>query len=258
MTAHTVLCVDDEPGVLRSLQRLCRKEDYRLITAQSGEEGLQVLKSESAKLVISDQRMPSMTGTQFLRQVREHYPDTVRCILSGYAELHAILDAINEGEVYRFMTKPWDDAELKQSIRECLNLYDSQAEERNRLAELEHRTRDLEDQDADKQQLLLMTTAMLDSARDVLRHLPVPCFVVSDKNLVVFTNRAFNAHWSKPLGLSIGSKVNANIISCAQAIPDANGEPVARVLGFGEQTVSVRISCFKHDEHSALLFVVMD
>ena len=123
MSEPTILCVDDEAGVLSSLRRLLRKEGYKILTANSGDEGLALMDKQKVHVVISDQRMPEMTGTEFLQEVKGRFPQVVRVILSGYAEIHAIVDSINKAEVYRFLPKPWDDDELKQTIKHCLTHY---------------------------------------------------------------------------------------------------------------------------------------
>ena len=103
---HTVLCVDDEEGILHSLKRLLRKEDYRLLTSSSGAEALKILEKNDVHLVISDQRMPQMSGTEFFAAVKERYPDTIRVILSGYTDVDSITESINKGHVYKFFLKP--------------------------------------------------------------------------------------------------------------------------------------------------------
>ena len=124
MSEPTILCVDDEPGVLNALRRLLRKEGYKILMANGGNEGLALMDKQKVHIVISDQRMPEMTGTEFLQEVKSRFPQAVRVILSGYAEIHAIVDAINKAEVYRFLPKPWDDDELKETIKHCLAHYD--------------------------------------------------------------------------------------------------------------------------------------
>jgi response regulator RpfG family c-di-GMP phosphodiesterase len=120
MDGKTVLCVDDEVNVLNSLKRLLRKESYKLLLASSGKEGLSLLEKEPVHLVISDQRMPEMTGTEFLQIVKQRYPEAVRIILTGYSEANTIIESINKGEIYRYLMKPWDDEELRNMIQECL------------------------------------------------------------------------------------------------------------------------------------------
>ena len=121
---HTILFVDDEKNVLRSLERLFRKEGYDILTANSGEEGLRKLDGRQISVIVSDQRMPKMTGSEFLRRSKKLSPDTIRIMLTGYSDIDATMDAINKGEVYRFIIKPWDDEEIKLIIRDALRYYE--------------------------------------------------------------------------------------------------------------------------------------
>jgi diguanylate cyclase (GGDEF)-like protein/PAS domain S-box-containing protein len=119
----TLLIVDDEENILAALRRLLRREGFRVLTANSGKEGLDLLAVNRVQVIISDQRMPGMSGTEFLAIAKELYPDTIRMILSGYADLTAVTDSVNQGEVYKFMTKPWDDSSLKAIIREAFRAF---------------------------------------------------------------------------------------------------------------------------------------
>jgi response regulator RpfG family c-di-GMP phosphodiesterase len=116
---RTVLLVDDEAHVLAALTRTLRRDGYTILTAPSARAAFDLLALHPVQVVISDQRMPEMNGTEFLRRVKLLYPDTVRMILSGYAELEMIISAINTGEIYRFFTKPWDDEGLRAAVREA-------------------------------------------------------------------------------------------------------------------------------------------
>jgi len=135
-SSSTLLCVDDEPNILSSLRRLFRGKGYRVLTAESGAEGLQVLESEPVDLVISDMRMPEMDGARFLAKVRERWPDTVRLLLTGYSDIQSILDAINKGEIYRYITKPWDDNDILLVVRHALERHELEALTRRQHAEL--------------------------------------------------------------------------------------------------------------------------
>jgi len=119
----TILLVDDDAGVLASLKRLLRHENYHILTATSGEEGLALLAEHQVGVIVVDQRMPGMTGTEFLARARIMHPDAVRVVLSGYTGLDAVTEAINRGEIFKFLTKPWDDAELLEAIREAFRHY---------------------------------------------------------------------------------------------------------------------------------------
>jgi len=120
---HSLLVVDDEPNVLSSLRRLLRREGYKLHMATSGEEALELLTRERVDLVITDGRMPSMSGIELLKRVKALYPDTVRMILTGYTDVLELADAINEGQAYKFVLKPWNDEELRLSIRHALEYH---------------------------------------------------------------------------------------------------------------------------------------
>ena len=126
----TLLCVDDEANILSALKRLFRPHGYTTLTATSGQEGLAVLESEHVDLVISDMRMPEMNGAQFLEQVKIRRPDTVRLLLTGYAEMAATVDAINKGGIYRYISKPWDDAMMVDLVREALERLNLEREKR--------------------------------------------------------------------------------------------------------------------------------
>jgi EAL domain-containing protein (putative c-di-GMP-specific phosphodiesterase class I)/ActR/RegA family two-component response regulator len=124
-TQRAVLLVDDEPNVLRSLQRALRRDGYTTYTATNALEGLDVLARERIQVVVSDQRMPGTSGTEFLSKVREMYPDTVRMILSGYTDLATVTEAINRGAIYKFLTKPWDADDLREQVLEAFRRYDT-------------------------------------------------------------------------------------------------------------------------------------
>jgi two-component system NtrC family sensor kinase len=119
-----ILCVDDEKNVLRALRRLFLDEDYVIFTAGSGEEGLEILRAEGeVPIVMSDYRMPGMNGVDFLRGVCRNWPDTVRIVLSGYADTASVVEAVNDGEIYKFIPKPWNDDELRITIQKAVERY---------------------------------------------------------------------------------------------------------------------------------------
>jgi len=116
----TVLFVDDEVNILSSIKRTLRREGYDILTASSADEGFSLLAKYPIQVVVSDQRMPEMNGTEFLARVKSLYPETVRIVLSGYSEITTVTDAINKGAVYRFMLKPWEEEALKEEIAGAL------------------------------------------------------------------------------------------------------------------------------------------
>ncbi len=120
----TVLCVDDEPQVLAGLRNALRKHPFTILTATSGNQALELLAGHDVEVVVSDEQMPGMAGSELLSLVRERYPETIRIILTGQASLEAAIRAINEGEVYRFLSKPCNAAELAVTIQNALQLRD--------------------------------------------------------------------------------------------------------------------------------------
>lgn len=130
MENPSILFVDDEKNILSALSRVFRKEGYGIMLAESGECGLDLLRHNSVAVVVSDQRMPGMGGVEFLKRAREVSPDSVRMMLTGQADMADITGAINEGGVYRYITKPWDDEELKHIVKAAVERYSLLAENR--------------------------------------------------------------------------------------------------------------------------------
>jgi len=197
MSEPTILIVDDEPNILRALMRLLRKEGYHLLSAGNGEAGLECLRETSVDVVVSDFRMPGMTGLEFLMEARDIAPDAVRVILSGYMDVGLITDAVNRGEIYRFITKPWDDDELKalirQSVQHCHLVRENrrlneELQQTNReLLELNHR---LEEKVEERTKELFIHNKALLLSQEVLDNLPTAVVGVDGDGTVVLTNRA--------------------------------------------------------------------
>ena len=141
-TKHTLLVVDDEPDVVKSVQDLLRF-DYKVLGATRATDALKLIREQPVHVVLTDQRMPEMTGVDFLRQLREQYPDTVRLLVTGYADIRAVIDAINQGNVYRYITKPWEPEELQAVIREAAERYDLVAERKRLMEELKGKNDEL-------------------------------------------------------------------------------------------------------------------
>jgi len=125
---HTVLFVDDEVNILKALQRLLRNDEMNVLCASRGREALELLEKTPAQVVVSDQRMPEMSGVDLLAQVRERSPNVVRMMLTGYTEMDVAVEAINRGEIYRLITKPWNDDELRATIRQAFDHADLKSE----------------------------------------------------------------------------------------------------------------------------------
>lgn len=146
--SYKILFVDDEKDILASLKRLFMDEGYEIFTAQGGPHALELLKNGAVDLIVSDQRMPVMSGVEFLKQSKGLAPDSIRILLTGYADISAAIDSINKGEVYRYITKPWNDDELKAIIRDGLELRRLRRENENLLELTQRQNLELKDLNA--------------------------------------------------------------------------------------------------------------
>ncbi len=140
---YRLLLVDDEPGIVKALSRVFRQENYEVLTAGSGEEGLRRLAENTVHLVISDFLMPGMDGARFLREVKSRSPDTIRIMLTGHANTDAVMGAINDGAVYKFILKPWNDDDLRVTVALALEQYDLITRNRALKAENEKKTKEI-------------------------------------------------------------------------------------------------------------------
>lgn len=197
---NTLLLVDDEENILASLRRLLRRDGYRILTAGGGAEGLEIIANNEVDVIISDQRMPNMTGTEFLRKVKVQRPDTVRIVLSGYTELQSITDAINEGAIYKFLTKPWDDEQLRANVAEAFH-HKKLGDENERLKldlqvanrELAGANEQLRELLGEKQRQLQRDEASLHITQEVLQIIPLAVIGFDDEGMIVFSNAEADA-----------------------------------------------------------------
>jgi signal transduction histidine kinase len=165
---HTILVIDDEPDVVQSVQDLLRL-DYRVIGTTHAHEGINILQEQEVHVVMTDQRMPEMTGVEFLCRVRGEHPDAVRLLFTGYADIKAVVDAINQGNVYRYITKPWDPDELQAIIRQAVEQYDLLVERKRLVAELQKTNQNLERANAELKQANDLKEAFIRVASHELR-----------------------------------------------------------------------------------------
>ena len=135
---HTILIVDDEPTVTAVLRDALSREPFVILSAGCAEEALPILERKEVDVVISDEKMPGMSGTEFLAVVRKKYPDSIRMILTGHASLESAVRAINEGEIYRFFTKPCNVLDVALSVRKALQQRDLRKESQRLLRLQEH------------------------------------------------------------------------------------------------------------------------
>jgi diguanylate cyclase (GGDEF)-like protein/PAS domain S-box-containing protein len=194
---RTLLLVDDEPNILAALKRQMRGANCRILTAPGGQQGLEVLESEPVDVIVSDQRMPGMTGVEFLRVVKNSHPDTVRMVLSGFTELQSVTDAVNEGAIYKFLTKPWDDTQLRGHIEEAFR-HKEMVDENRRLGlelrtanlELASANRQLEDVLEQQREQIRRDGISLDIVREALLRVPMAIIALDEDRQVAYANLA--------------------------------------------------------------------
>jgi diguanylate cyclase (GGDEF)-like protein/PAS domain S-box-containing protein len=193
---RTLLLVDDEENIVASLKRSLRRGGYHIVTANSAAEGLQRLAETEVDVIVSDQRMPGMTGVEFLRRAKDLYPETVRIVLSGYTELQSITDAINEGAIYKFLTKPWEDDLLRANIDEAFR-QKGMADENRRLdrevraanVELAELNQRLQAALAKQNEKLSVVEDRGRNALEVLYNVPTPLVGFDTEGLIAFANQ---------------------------------------------------------------------
>ena len=248
---RTLLLVDDEANIVASLKHLLRSEGYCILTASSGLEGLELLATNPVGVIISDQHMPEMTGVDFLRRVKNLYPDTVRIVLSGYTELRSVTDAINEGAVYKFLTKPWEDEQLREHVREAFQRYELK-QENVRLSreieransELSESNLDLERRVAEKTQEICHNISALQVSQEVLEHLPAAVIGIDEDGLIVMANHQADALFDEDgslLGCKVLDRLPTVVTDCMEGVN--SGPHVALTDGR-----SLRVVCHRMGE----------
>jgi len=210
-TSRTILLVDDEINIISALKRTLRRDGYAILTANSGTEGLALLAEHEVGVIISDQRMPHMTGVEFLRKVKMLYPKTIRIVLSGYTELESVTSAINEGAIYKFLTKPWDDDLLRDNIRKAFGHYEMEQENLRLTRELQSANNELsmlnqnlEQKVADKTREIVHSINLLQISQEILEHLPIGIIGIDERHMIVASNRRAEALFCQPPGCLLG------------------------------------------------------
>lgn len=209
-TSRTLLLVDDENNIISALKRTLRTDGYTILTANSGEQGLALLAKHEVGVIISDQRMPHMTGVEFLRKVKTLYPKTLRIVLSGYTELESVTSAINEGAICKFLTKPWDDDLLRDNIREAFQHYEMEQENLRLTRELQSANdklsmlnQNLEQKVIDKTREIVHSINLLQISQEILEHLPIGIIGIDEKNMIVASNRRAEEIFCQPAGICL-------------------------------------------------------
>lgn len=186
---HTILFVDDERDNVDALERIFRKK-YNCLKATSAAEGLNLLKTNDVSLIISDQRMPNMTGVEMLEKSLEHRPDAVRILLTGYTDIESVIAAVNSGQIYRYVTKPWDPRDLEVTVDRAIERYEMAHELKAKNEALERALRELKTLDESKSHFMILVNHELKTPLTTLiSYLDLLKETKLDDEQKLFTNR---------------------------------------------------------------------
>ncbi len=244
---RTLLLVDDEENIVAALVRVLRHDGYTILRANSGKAGLALLSQNKVGVIISDQRMPEMTGTEFLSQAKELYSDTVRIILSGYTELNSVTDAINRGAVYKFLTKPWEDELLRANVQEAFEYHEMRVMNVRLTQELGYVNdqllrinRELEQRVEEKTCEVMRNLDVLRVSQEILEHLPVAVIGISDDGMIACANqiarKLFGSGEQRSLlGEDAKDVMPAELMSCIAAGKCISGEGKKLTLADGRE-----------------------
>jgi len=235
-----LLIVDDEANILRALIRTMRSEELCIHTADSAQAGLEILAKHPCGVILSDQRMPGMSGVEFLSQVRQEYPDTVRLVLSGYTELKTVMEAVNRGAIYKFLAKPWEDELLRYHVQDAFRLYELDRENKRLSEQLKHANdmlRQANTELAKSYESITRQSAVniqaLEIAHEVLEHIPIGVLGVGETSEIALINGYARALFNKPAFPLLGTTLSAILpnYDCT------NGKPQTHSINATDYTI---------------------
>lgn len=263
---RTILLVDDEENITSALTRLLRRDGYDILRANSGKAGLELLKDHQVGVIISDQRMPEMSGTEFLTRVKVLYPDTVRIVLSGYTELNSVTEAINQGAVYKFLTKPWEEDLLRANVEEAFQRYEMKVENARLShelmlanAELNNVNLELEQRVEQKTRETVRNLSVLRVSQEILEHLPVAIIGIGDDSSIAIANQS--AHRLFPagqilMGEAVGSVIPADMLEWALSDTHNKDEGARSCVINGREVACWCRSMGEFSQSSGVLLVI--
>jgi response regulator RpfG family c-di-GMP phosphodiesterase len=232
---HTILFVDDEEPILKALMRLFRRQNYEILTASGGEEALSLLEKEGQRVsvIVSDQKMPKMNGAVFLEKSKHICSDAIRILLTGYSDMDAIVDAVNRGEIHRYLTKPWNDDELVLAVKKAVEQYDLVAENKRLLALTRRQNKQLYDFARD------MEKKVEERSRQIVEKNRELEFLNKELEIAQLnTIRAFAA---------LTEMTHPHMKGHGKRVSDLSVD-MARIMGLGEEeTTRIEIAAILHD-----------
>ena len=236
---RTILVVDDETNIRKSIQRVFRSSDYRVLTAGDGFEALDILNNNDVGVIISDHRMPNMDGTELFTQIRHLHPKIMRIMLTGYNDVDNVTDAINNGGVYKFLTKPWEDAELVDAVESAFEIYEMDARNERLAGRLRQLNTQLEKEVEQKSRVLNLNMRTLQTSQDIIDSLPMSIVCFGDDGIVVEANKQachFFGEGHALVGMPFGQVLPKSIIDLFTTQSDT---PVFREIAISAAKVLV-------------------
>ena len=219
---YNVLCVDDEVNVLRALERALRKEHYNVFTANSGQKGLEILKGLKVQLIIADFRMPEMNGVEFLKKAKQIQPNAIRMLLSGYASIDMVVKAVNQAGIFKILSKPWGELQLRQEISLALEHWELVQKNRqlnqqveNQLSKLREMNQQLELILDERTREIIIKNQALELSHQILDNLPIAVFAIATEGFIVYMNQyageLFQDESANPIGQKIEEVFSSEI-----------------------------------------------
>ncbi len=219
---YNVLCVDDEVNVLRALERALRKEHYNVFTANSGQKGLEILKGLKVQLIIADFRMPEMNGVEFLKKAKQIQPNAIRMLLSGYASIDMVVKAVNQAGIFKILSKPWGELQLRQEISLALEHWELVQKNRqlnqqveNQLSKLREMNQQLELILDERTREIIIKNQALELSHQILDNLPIAVFAIATEGFIVYMNqyagKLFQDESANPIGQKIEEVFSSEI-----------------------------------------------
>lgn len=254
-----MLLVDDEPNITRSIMRICRNRGYEIFIASSAAEALEIIAAEKIQVVLSDQLMPQMTGSEMFERIQEKFPSVVRILLTGYTAIEGLTSAVNKGAVFRILFKPWDDDNLLKTIDDAFDYYFVKDHNKQLTEELTELNANLETKVAEKTRELTLHLKRLQLSQKLFELLPSFSIGISDDMYIVNANK--KAHELLDSNALIGQEINKSIpeeiIALINSRVDtAINEPAVKQINFkGKQCIFTAIKTeISKDNFAYLLY----
>ncbi|WP_428243315.1 response regulator [Gynuella sp.] len=255
--ARTILVVDDETNIRKSIQRVFRSGQYEVLTAGDGFEALDVMNQKDVGVILSDHRMPNMDGTELFTQIKELYPKTVRIMLTGYNDVDNLTHAINNGGIYKFLTKPWEDRELIEAVEAAFEIYEMETRNDELSKRLKHINEQLEKSVAQQSRVLKMNIKTLQTSQDIIDSLPMSIVCFGDDGIVVEANKqacSFFAQGHALVGMPFAQVLPKEITSVISSHPGP--DDFREIVISGPQTLVYAISNFESNSGaSGFIFI---